>query len=128
MASVSLQPRVLIVEDHPDTADLLGRYARLLNCETRIAHTGKEASAEAAEFLPQIILLDIGLPDTDGWELATALREKLEPVHPVMIAITCYNSPEDRRRSEQAGIDHHLAKPAFRGDLMRLLMKLVGQN
>jgi CheY-like chemotaxis protein len=128
MASASLGPRVLIVEDHHDTADLLGRYARLLNCETRIAHTGKEASSQAAEFLPKIILLDIGLPDMNGWDLARDLREMLEPAHPVMIAITCYTGFEDRLRSEQAGIDYHLNKPAFRRDLMRLLMKLVGEN
>lgn len=128
MASVSLGPRVLIVEDHADTADLLGRYARLLDCQTRTAHNGTEALALATEFLPQIILLDIGLPDVDGWDLARALRGKLEPVHPVMIAVTSYATPADRVRSKQAGIDYHLNKPAFREDLMRLLMQLVGRS
>jgi CheY-like chemotaxis protein len=128
MVSASLGPRVLIVEDHADTADLLGRYTRLLGCETRIAHTGRQALAQADEFLPQVILLDIGLPDLDGWDLAKSLRDKLEPVHPVMIAVTSYATPEDRLRSKQVGIDHHLNKPEFREDLMRLLMQLVGRS
>jgi CheY-like chemotaxis protein len=128
MASVSLGPRVLIVEDDHPTADLLGRYARLLSCETRICHTGKDAVEMAREFLPQVILLDIGLPDIDGWDLAKTLKDKLDPIHPVMIAITGFSSTEDRARSRQAGIDHHLAKPSFRKELMELLMQLVGRR
>lgn len=127
MAVASLGPRVLIVEDHPETADLLSRYAKLIGCETRLAHTAKHALGLALDFLPQIILLDIGLPDMDGWDLARELRGKLEPVNPVMIAVTAFASPDDRLRSKQAGIDHHLSKPAFREDLMRLLMQLVGK-
>lgn len=122
----SLKPRVLIVEDHADTAEWLGRYARLLNCETRTCATGKEALEQANDFLPQIILLDIGLPDIDGWELAKTLKDKLDPVHPVIVAVTGLASPEDRLRSKQAGIDYHLTKPNYRDDLMRLLMQLVG--
>lgn len=128
MTSASLAPRLLVVEDHVETADLLGRYARLLQCDTRISHNGHDALEQAIDFLPQIILLDIGLPDMDGWDLARSLKEKLEPVHPVIIAVTGHTAQEDRLRSKQAGIDHHLNKPAFRKDLMRLLMQLVGQN
>lgn len=128
MASASLGPRVLIVEDHPETADLLGRYARLLQCDTRICHTGKEALGQAADYLPQIILLDIGLPDIDGWDLAKTMKDMLDPVHPVIVAVTGFSSSSDRAKSKQAGIDYHLAKPAFRKDLMELLMQLVGQR
>lgn len=128
MGSASLAPRVLIVEDYPDTADLLGRYARLIGCETRTAASGQEALKIALEFLPQIVLLDIGLPDIDGWTVARTLREKLQPIHPVVIAITAFGSHEDRKRSEDAGVDHHLAKPEFRKELMELLMRLVGRS
>ena len=128
MPSVSLAPRVLIVEDYPDTADLLGRYARLIGCETRAAANGEEALRIALEFLPQIVLLDIGLPGIDGWEVARILREKLAPIHPVLIAITAFGGHEDRLRSTEAGIDHHLAKPEFRKELMELLMRLVGRD
>ena len=128
MASASLGPRVLIVEDHPDTADLLGRYARLLQCQTRICHSGKEALEQSTDFLPQIILLDIGLPDISGWDLAKTLKDKLDPIHPVIIAVTGFSSSADRAKSRQAGIDHHLAKPSFRKDLMELLMQFVGNR
>ena len=118
----------MIVEDDHPTADLLGRYARLLSCETRISHTGKDAVELATEFLPQIILLDIGLPNIDGWDLAKTLKDQLEPVHPVIIAVTGRTTHDDRLRSKQAGIDHHLNKPSFRKELMELLMQLVGRR
>ncbi|HWB13641.1 MAG TPA: response regulator [Pirellulales bacterium] len=126
--SASPGPRVLVVEDHPDTADFLSRYARLLGCDVRTAATASQGMETALEFVPQIVLLDIGLPDMDGWEFARRLRQQLEPVHPVLIAITAFRSQEDRIRSVEAGIDYHLNKPAFRQELMRLLLQLVGQS
>lgn len=122
------KPRALIVEDAADIADLLDRYARLVGCDTRVAATGEEALRIAREFLPQVVLLDIGLPGMDGWQVARILREELVPVHPVLIAITAFSSPEDVRHSADVGIDHHLAKPAFRKPLMELLMHLVGRE
>lgn len=122
------KPRVLIVEDAPDIADLLDRYARLVGCDTHIAATGEDALRIAREFLPQIVLLDIGLPGMDGWQVAQILREELLPIHPVLIAITAFSSPDDVQHSVDAGIDHHLAKPAFRKPLMELLMHLVGRE
>lgn len=120
-------PRVLVVEDHAETADFLSRYARLLACEVRTSSNGGQALSVAQEFSPQIVLLDIGLPDMDGWELARRLRERLDPVQPVLVAITGFRSPEDRIRSLEAGIDYHLNKPEFREELMRLLLQLVGR-
>lgn len=120
-------PRVLVVEDHAETGDFLSRYARLLACDVRTASSGQQALKMAVTFLPQIVLLDISLPDMDGWELARHLRESLGPVHPVLIAITAFRSPEDRIRSLEAGIDYHLNKPEFREELMRLLLHLVGR-
>lgn len=124
MLNASLARRVLVVEDDPETADLLARYARLPGCETRIAATGAEALRTARTFLPHVVLLDIGLPDMDGWMVAKALRQLLEPTHPVLIAISGCSSQADRERSADAGIDHHLAKPEFRRELMELLMRL----
>lgn len=121
-------PRVLVVEDHPDTADFLSRYARLLGCVVKVAGTGKQALEKGLEFLPQIVLLDIGLPDIDGWEVARQLRKKLSGAPPILIAITAFRSQDDRIRSHEAGIDYHLNKPAFREELMRLLMQLVAQK
>lgn len=128
MSSTSLRPRVLIVEDYHDTADLLVRYARLLGCDTRSAGDGDEAMRIALEFLPQIVLLDIGLPGKDGWQIARELRERLQPIHPMLIAISAFSTRDDHLRSEEAGIDHHLDKPEFRKELMELLMHLVGKR
>lgn len=128
MSTSPLAPRVLIVEDDPDTADLLSRYARLVGCETRTAANGEAALQIAREFLPQIVLLDIELPDIDGWEVARKLREELEPVHPALIAVTALSGNEHQRRSVEAGIDYHFSKPAFRQPLMELLMQLVGRG
>ncbi|HET6879910.1 MAG TPA: response regulator [Pirellulales bacterium] len=120
-------PRVLVVEDDADTADFLSRYARLLTCVVRTATSGRHAIKEAQEFLPQIVLLDIGLPDMDGWDLARQLRQRLQPRPLVLIAITGFGSEDDRIRSLEAGIDYHLNKPDFREDLIRLLLRLVGR-
>lgn len=120
-------PRVLVVEDHAETADFLSRYARLLACDVRTASSGEQALDTALDFSPQIVLLDIDLPDMDGWELARRLRDRRDPMQPVLIALTGFHSPEDRIRSLEAGIDYHLNKPEFREELMRLLLHLVGR-
>ncbi|HVX09852.1 MAG TPA: response regulator [Pirellulales bacterium] len=126
--SESSGARVLVVEDHSDTADFLSRYARLLGCNVRTASNGAEALQMSQKFLPQIVFLDIGLPDMDGWELARRLRHDLPELDPVLIAITAFRSQEDRIRSIEAGIDYHLNKPSFRQELMRLLLQLVGKS
>lgn len=117
--------RALVIEDDPDIADLIARYVRLVGCSVQIAHSGWEALKFADEFRPQIILLDIGLPDVDGWELARELRHRLAAVGPVLIAVS--GQPKDHARLAELDIEHYLEKPAFRKDLMELLMKLVGQ-
>lgn len=126
--NTTVSPRVLVVEDDADTADLLDRYTRLVGCDTRLAANGEEALRRALEFFPQIVLLDIGLPDCDGWQIARELRRRLAPLHPVLIAVTGACSAEDRRRSWEAGIEHHLVKPAFRKELIELLLPLVGKR
>ena len=126
MDTTALAPRALVVEDDVETADLVSRYAGLLGCRVRIANSGHDALQLAAEFLPQIILLDIKLPDVEGWELAHALHQRLDAVAPVIIAIS--GEPKNEARLAESGIDHYLEKPAFRKDLMELLMKLVGRR
>ena len=129
MASLNSRttPRVLVVEDDPETADLLARYARLVGCRTRCAGNSEEALRLALEFRPHAVLLDIGLPGRDGWQLARELRERLRSFHPMLIAVSANGSSDDRRRSQEAGIEHHLVKPGFRKELMELLLPLVGK-
>jgi CheY-like chemotaxis protein len=90
--------------------------------EVRVAHRGEEALQLAAAAQPDVILLDIGLPNLDGHEVVRRLRAQLRPEpHTRIVALTGYGQPDDRRRAEQAGFDLHLTKPADLDALQRLL-------
>jgi len=78
---------------------------------TAVAHDGLEALQAAAEFKPDIVLLDLGLPGMDGYEVARAIRRMPESGNPVLVAVTGWGAPEERLRSKQAGFDEHLTKP-----------------
>jgi CheY-like chemotaxis protein len=78
---------------------------------TQVAHNGPEALRLAAEFKPDIVLLDIGLPGMNGYEVARAIRANPELGHPFLAAVTGWGAPEDRRKSKEAGFDEHLTKP-----------------
>ena len=97
----------------------------LLGHDIRVAWSGPEGVEAAAEWPPDVVLSDIGLPGFDGYEVARRLRNLpgLEGV--VLVALTGYGSEEDRRRSREAGFDHHLVKPADPADLLRLLAARV---
>jgi PAS domain S-box-containing protein len=103
--------RVLIVDDNADAAVTLELLLQSLGHETRVAHDGAAALEAAARFRPDIVLLDIGLPGIDGYEVARRLREA-NPERPLrIVAVTGWGAEADRRRSEQAGFDLHLVKP-----------------
>jgi CheY-like chemotaxis protein len=76
-----------------------------------IAHTGPTALDAALDYRPNVVLLDIGLPGMDGFEVARKVREELQPGNVVLVAMTGYGQDADRRRSEEAGFHHHLVKP-----------------
>ena len=113
--------RVLVVDDNVDTARGMVRLLTLLGNEAIAAHDGREAVAVAPAFRPDFVLLDIGLPGMDGYQVASALRrdERLGGV--VIIAVSGYGQEEDRRRSLSAGIDHHLVKPVDFDALLPLI-------
>jgi CheY-like chemotaxis protein len=118
--SVTAQ-RVLVVDDNEDAAMGLARLLEFSGHEVRQAHTGPAALEEAPAFKPDAILLDIGLPDLDGYEVAKRLRQDAELRDVTLIAISGYCQPADRRRSREAGFDHHLAKPTDHRRLLKLL-------
>jgi signal transduction histidine kinase len=103
--------RVLIVDDNEDAADSLSMLLRASDSEVRIANSGREALAVFEEFDPAFVLLDIGLPDIDGYEVARAIRRRYGERHPVLIACTGWGQEADRIRAQEAGFDHHLVKP-----------------
>ena len=115
--------RILVVDDNRDAADSL---AMLLGCEgyeTRTAYTGRDAIAMATEFRPETCILDLGLPDLSGYEVARHLRQVpgLEPLR--LIALTGWGQDEDRQRALAAGFDHHLTKPVDPAQLSKLLQE-----
>jgi PAS domain S-box-containing protein len=113
--------RVLVVDDNVDAAATLQILLRSLGHETKVVHDGIEAVLLAAEFAPDIVLLDIGLPGLDGYEVARRLRA-LYPERPLrIIAITGWGQDADRVRSQEAGVDVHLVKPVDPNTLTSLL-------
>jgi signal transduction histidine kinase len=103
--------RVLIVDDNVDNVELLEHGLKSLGHETCIAYDGATALDLAAQFAPDVALLDIGLPVMDGYEAARRLRSQLGDRTPLLIAITGYGQESDRARSRSAGFDAHLVKP-----------------
>ena len=104
--------RILVVDDNVGAATLLARLLSMLgNHHIERAHEGLAALGMAAEFLPEIILLDIGLPDIDGYEVARRLRQRPQFESVLLVALTGYGQEEDRRKSREAGFDVHLVKP-----------------
>lgn len=103
--------RILIVDDNTDSARSMAILQTRRGHVTRIAFTGPDALAVAAEFLPEVVLLDIGLPGMDGFEVARRLRAMPALAGTLIIAMTGYASPEDLIAAKQAGFDEHLVKP-----------------
>jgi CheY-like chemotaxis protein len=112
--------RVLVVEDNPDSRDTLCMLLRLNGFQVEGAGDGQEGVRKALAWRPAAAVVDIGLPLFDGYEVARRLRAGLDgPL--LLIALTGYGQPEDRRRAFAAGFDHHLTKPADPAVLLRLL-------
>ena|SRR5437870_5909449 len=102
--------RVLIIEDSEDAAEIMGELIKRRGHDVRIAHDGETGLSAARAFRPQVIFLDIGLPDTDGYAVARRLRAE-DLAGEMLVALTGYGEAEDRRRAQEAGFDRHLIKP-----------------
>jgi len=115
-------PRVvLLVEDNPDVADLLAEALAQLGHEVTVARDGEAALAEVERKSWEVVLVDIGLPGIDGFELVRQLRRRPLERQPLVVALTGYGSADDREKARQAGFDHHLVKPVHLEQLNRLL-------
>jgi PAS domain S-box-containing protein len=103
--------RVLVIDDHPDTTQGLARLLRLLNHEVLTAHDGPTGIEAARAHRPEVLLLDIGLPGMDGYQVAEKLRREDFGKDMLLIAVTGYGREEDRQRALSAGFDHFVTKP-----------------
>lgn len=114
--------RVLVVDDNTDAAHTLATMLTLVGHDARTAHDGPAGLAVAREFHPDVVLLDIGLPGMDGYQVAERLQADASP--PVIVALTGWGSERDHQRSKQAGFADHLTKPVDADRLLALLDRL----
>jgi signal transduction histidine kinase/ActR/RegA family two-component response regulator len=113
--------RILVVDDNMDASQSLAKLLELTGHEARVAHDGATALDVAQVYRPDVVLLDIGLPQIDGYEVARRLREQPGTEHALLVALTGYGHEEDRRRTREAGFDHHLVKPVDPNAIQQLL-------
>ncbi|GGY27052.1 hybrid sensor histidine kinase/response regulator [Pseudoduganella albidiflava] len=113
--------RILVVDDNQDAAETLTMALAMFGCETRTVHTAGAALDIVAAFRPDVALLDIGLPDMNGYELARRLRQAPGGTAMKLIAITGWGQQKDREQAQAAGFDHHMTKPIELGKLRDLL-------
>lgn len=118
MESKSL--RILVVDDNQDTAQSMGELLEILGHQAQVAFDGTKAVEVATEFQPDIVLLDIGLPIIDGYEVARRMRGA-GLNSSLLIALTGYGREEDRERAHQAGFDMHFTKPIELDTLQKVL-------
>jgi CheY-like chemotaxis protein len=112
---------VLVVDDNIDAAVSLGMLLKLAGQDVRVAYDGPTALRQAVDFRPELILLDIGMPIMDGYEVCRRLRRESGLEKMTVVALTGWGQEEDRRRSQEAGFDHHIVKPVEPSVLERLI-------
>ena len=117
---------ILIVEDNTDTAESLEAFLALSGHSVRVAHSGAAAIEMALCEKPEVVLLDIGMPSMDGYEVVRRLRTEMGTDSATLVAITGFAQARDRKRALEAGFDHHLAKPLDLRKLDDILVQTGG--
>jgi PAS domain S-box-containing protein len=120
--------RILVVDDNPDAALTLAMVLKLKGFETHTRHSGQEGLAAAESLLPEVIILDIGMPGLNGYDTCRRLRQHPWGESMWVIALTGYGQEEDKRLSLEAGFDTHLIKPVDLGALLTLLASLSSRR
>jgi PAS domain S-box-containing protein len=113
--------RILVIDDNRDAAASLAMLLETMGAEVRVAHDGVQGLTDFQQFHPLMVLLDIGMPGMDGYEVACRLRTLQGQPRACIVALTGWGQDEDRRRVREAGFDHHLVKPADIGELQTLI-------
>ncbi len=118
------QRRILVADDNQDAADTMAMILKIMGNEVRTTNDGLQAVQTAAEFQPSVILLDIGMPELNGYEACQRIRQEPWGKKAILIALTGWGQDEDKRRSMEAGFDRHLVKPVDPLVLEKLLADL----
>ncbi len=113
--------RLLVVDDNRDFADTLGALFETMGHDVRVAYNGTDAVSATAEYRPDAVFLDIGLPGRSGYDVARMLRSSPELADITLVAFTGYGQVEDRRRVREAGFDYHVVKPADAAELAKIV-------
>ena len=122
------QLRILVVDDNIDSAESLAVLLRLSGHEVVTVACGTDALAYSVDFRAEVVILDIGLPDIDGYEVARRLREMPEMRHAKLVAVTGYGQDEDRKHSRMAGFDYHFLKPVDFDAISEVLMTVSSSS
>ena len=120
--------KILVVDDNHDSALSLAMMLSIMGHETRTAHDGESAVTSAQSFLPDVVLLDIGLPKLNGYEVAQRIRESSWGTSMFLIAVTGWGQDEDRQRSSEVGLNVHMVKPVEPSALEKLLAELSAKG
>jgi CheY-like chemotaxis protein len=115
--------KVLVIDDNRDQAESLGKLLSLMGHDVRLGYDGEEALRIAVEFRPDVALLDIGLPKLNGCEVARRMRSDPRVKHTLLLAQTGWGQEGDRKRTKEAGFDHHLLKPVDLAELRAILAR-----
>jgi CheY-like chemotaxis protein/two-component sensor histidine kinase len=113
--------RILVVDDNEDAASTLAMLLEIMGHEVHTVHDGEAALQLAQDFAPQVVLLDIGLPRMNGYEVARRLRESSDGTPMVLVAVTGWGQEQDKQDASAAGFDHHLTKPVDPAALQSIL-------
>ena len=113
--------RVLIADDNTDAAESLQLWLEMSGHEVHTASTGPDALQAAESLLPQVALLDLGMPGMSGLDVARRIREAPWGANIILVALTGWGQEEDRRRTKEAGFDHHLTKPVPPDEIEELI-------
>ncbi|MCA2982707.1 MAG: response regulator [Gemmatimonas sp.] len=122
MSALAAVRHVLVVDDHADAAESLALLLQREGHSVDVAFDGRDALAQYERAHHDAVIMDIGLPVLDGYECARAMRRVQGDRALLLIALTGWGHPEDRRRSEASGFDHHLVKPVRPSELNALLV------
>ena len=121
MVTTFTQQRILVVDDNREAADLMVEILNVIGHITRVAYNGAQTLEVAAEFQPDVILLDLGMPVMDGYQVASVLRQSDTLRATALVAFTGWTDIETRKRVREAGFDYHLPKPASLDSVLRAL-------
>ena len=127
-SNAPLPRRVLVADDNVDSADMEAALLTAVGCEVRTVYDGESTLREAERFRPDVILLDIGMPDIDGHEVCARIRSQSWGGSIVLIAVSGWGQESDRRRSARAGFNMHLVKPVDPDALLRIVREVMSQN